>query len=177
MNAIRCPQCSLVNPTSALQCQQCQFPFSHLPQTAYVSVPASDYERAAGAPVFAPAISPDNDLGRKTFLWYRVYLSVMCLIYLALCGFGIFLGVYGSELQTKDAKDLDIIGPIYAVIGAVLFVPFLAALFFPRKSWNWVVGIIMMAFGMTSCCFWPFLIPLIIFWVKPETQAYLGRVK
>jgi hypothetical protein len=33
----------------------------------------------------------------------------------------------------------------------------------------------MMAIGMTSCCFLPFLIPLLIYWLKPETKAYFGR--
>jgi hypothetical protein len=60
-------------------------------------------------------------------------------------------------------------------LGAALAVVFAVALFLPRRRWNWIVGIVIIALGMTSCCFAPFLIPLIVYWVKPETKAYFGR--
>jgi Na+/pantothenate symporter len=66
-------------------------------------------------------------------------------------------------------------GIFYAVLGVIFFIIFAVALVLPRKPYNWIVGIVMMALGMTSCCFLPFLIPLLIYWIKPETKAYFGR--
>jgi hypothetical protein len=184
MNAIRCPNCHSINQMSAAQCQQCQMPFGNLPTTAYVSVPveqtyeAQVFAAAAGfnAPPPVGAIPPqDNEIGRKTFFWYRVYCGALAALYLLIIPFGLFLAFYAPETREHNSQETFIMGIIYAVLGAVFFVVFAVALFLPRKPYNWIVGIVMMALGMTSCCFLPVLIPLLIYWVKPETKAYFGR--
>lgn len=60
-------------------------------------------------------------------------------------------------------------------IGIIFFLIFAVALFLPPKPYNWIVGNVMMAIGMTSCYFIPFLVLLPIYWVKPETKAFFGR--
>lgn len=183
MNAVRCPQCGLINQTSAVECQQCRFPFTHLPDTAFVSVPATDYERTLGyyAPppiINAPAIFPDNETGRKTHFWYKIYCALMALLYLAVFGIGIFLTVMATQAplgMRRNDPPFAIVGPIYAFMGLLFAIPFIGALFLPRTPWNWVVGIVLIALGMTSICCLPALIPLLIYWLKPETQAYFGR--
>lgn len=122
---------------------------------------------------FQSGITPDNDLGRKTFFWYRVYCVVMVLLYLLVVGMGLFLLLATPPPGTD--QDLRFIGGIYIAIGAILFLVFAVALFLPPKPYNWIVGIVLMGLGMTSCCFLPFLVPLMIYWVKPETKAYFGR--
>ncbi len=174
MNGIRCPQCRVINALSSLECQQCHFPFSNLPPTAFVSVPVEQTFQAQGLN-FSPAISPDNETGRKTFFWYRVYCGVMVALYLALVALGVFLTVAQPSSGSKDAEAMMFAGIIYGVLGVIFLIIFGVALFLPRKPWNWIVGIVMMALGMTSCCFLPFLIPLLIYWLKPETKAYFGR--
>jgi Na+/pantothenate symporter len=99
----------------------------------------------------------------------------MIALYLLLAGVGIALTVIKPQTNSQSAEELMITGIIYAVLGVILFLVFAVALFLPRKPWNWIVGIVMMALGMTSCCFLPFLIPLLIYWLKPETKAYFGR--
>lgn len=121
------------------------------------------------------AVSPDNEIGRKTFFWYRVYLAVMTVLYLLVAAFGIFLLVAQPESATRDAMEIYITGIVYTAFGIVLFIIFGVALFLPRRPYNWIVGIILTALGMTSCCFLPFLVPLFIYWLKPETKAYFGR--
>lgn len=116
-----------------------------------------------------------NETGRKTFFWYRIYLAVLAVIYLALTGFGIFLALVPLETSKYEQNELWIMGVIYAVIGAVFFVLSAVALLLPPKPYNWIVGIVMLAIGMTSCCFIPAVVPLFIFWIKPETQAFFGR--
>ena len=174
MNAIRCPQCAAVNSLSAPDCRQCQFSFRDLPPTAFVSAPAGEVYQSQNAD--SPFIAPvDNETGRKAFLWYRVYCGVMVAIYLAVMGLGIAFIVIQPETTEQSPAEVLILGTINAVLGAIFFPIFAVALFLPRKSWNWIVGIVMMAIGMTSCCFLPFLIPLLIYWLKPETKAYFGR--
>lgn len=181
MNAIRCPNCKSVNQLSAVQCQQCQMPFGNLPTTAYVSVPVEqtfEAQQPVAAGTFNPppvVIPQDNETGRKTFFWYRVYCGVMTVLYLATIALGIFLATTAPRTRDYSSEETFIMGIVYTVLGVVFLLIFAVALMLPRKSYNWIVGIIMMALGMTSCCFVPFLVPLLIYWIKPETKAYFGR--
>ncbi len=177
MNAIRCPNCTAINQLAAAACHQCGLPFSHLPQTAYVSLPAEQIFEARNSfrPTPPPSFSTDNEIGRKTFFWYRVYCGALAAIYLLVAALGIALAVYAPETREYRAEETFIMGVVYAVLGVVFLIVFAVALLLPRKPYNWIVGIVMMAIGMTSCCFLPFLIPLLIYWVKPETKAYFGR--
>lgn len=115
------------------------------------------------------------ETGRKTFLWYRVYTGFMAVLYLALTVFGIVIATVPFETTEYSSGELALMGIVYAVMGAILFLVFAVGTFLPAKSYNWVVGIILMGLGMTSCCFLPVLIPLLIFWFKPETQRFFGR--
>jgi len=116
-----------------------------------------------------------NELGRKTFFWYRVYCAVLVILYLSVTAAGIALAVFQPEIPDYKPQELLIMGIVYALVGAFFFLVFVVALFLPPKPYNWIVGIVMMAIGMTSCCFLPFVIPLFVFWIKPETQAFFGR--
>lgn len=152
-------------------------PFSYLPQTAYVSVPVEQTYEARTLGFRPPPLSipQDNEIGRQTFLWYRVYCGAMAVIYLFAIAFGGVLIAYAPETREYSSEETFIMGIFYAALGVVFFIVSAVALLLPRKPYNWIVGIVMMALGMTSCCFLPFLIPLLIYWVKPETKAYFGR--
>lgn len=117
----------------------------------------------------------NNETGRKTFFWYRVYCAVLTVIYLLVIALGVVLAVYQPDTRQYRAEEMLFVGILYAVVGAIFFLIFAVALFLPPKPFNWIVGIVMMAIGMTSCCFIPFVVPLFIFWLKPETQAFFGR--
>lgn len=116
-----------------------------------------------------------NETGRKTFFWYRVYCAVLATLYLLVIALGVFLLVAQPSSREYSRDELAFIGVLYIIIGAVLFLVFAVALFLPPKPYNWIVGIVMMAIGMTSCCFVPFVVPLLIFWFKPETKRFFGR--
>lgn len=115
------------------------------------------------------------ELGRKTFFWYRVYCAAMAVMYLIVLGAGVFFATVPFEASARDQEQMAIMGVIYAILGGVFFAVYAFAAFLPPKPYNWIVGIVMIAIGMTSCCLLPAVIPLLIFWVKPETQAFLGR--
>jgi hypothetical protein len=115
------------------------------------------------------------ETGRKTFFWYRVYCGFLAFLYLLVTALGIFLLTVPLETRRYDQEELFIMGVTYSVLGSVLFLVFMVALFLPAKPYNWIVGIVMMAIGMTSCCLLPAVIPLLIYWLKPETQMFFGR--
>ncbi|HEX6126483.1 MAG TPA: hypothetical protein VFZ23_13995 [Pyrinomonadaceae bacterium] len=116
-----------------------------------------------------------NETGRKTFFWYRIYCTVLAVLYLAVAVFGVFLAVVQPSTPRYDPAELQLMGWIYAILGIVFFIVFAIASLLPAKPYNWIVGIVMLAIGMSSCCLLPAVIPLFIFWIKPETQAFFGR--
>ncbi len=176
MNGIRCPKCKLVNLLTAESCHRCGNSFANLPGTAHVSVPVEEtFQARAFAPGNQSGIPMDNELGRKTYFWYRVYCAALALLYLLFMGLGIALTILRPESSGSSAAENVLLGTIYTILGAFFALVFIVALFLPRKPYNWIVGIVMIAFGMTSCCFLPATIPLLIFWVKPETKAFFGR--
>ncbi len=71
-----------------------------------------------------------------------------------------------------DAYEMKILGILYVVLGFMFLLPFAAGPFLPRKLWGWIFGLVLICIGMMSVCCWPATIPLLIFWLKPETKAY-----
>jgi drug/metabolite transporter (DMT)-like permease len=174
-----------MNQLSAMQCEHCSLPFSNLPPSAFVSTgPISQYppppqayfggQQAYSAPPVYP-LRVDTDLGRKTFFWYRFYCGAMMLLYLAVSVMGIVLIAAQPDTREYSSGETMIMGIVYALLGAIFFVIYLIATLLPPKPYNWIVGIVMIAVGMTSCCLWPAVIPMLIYWLKPETKAFFGR--
>ena len=112
--------------------------------------------------------------------WFKVYAALMALVYLLLMGLGIFMVVAGASLEGMEelqgSASPIVIGVIYAIMGLVFAIVFAVGLFLPRKPWGWIMGIVLIALGMTSVCCLPATIPLLIFWLKPDAKAYFGRV-
>lgn len=123
---------------------------------------------------FSP-LSADNSTGRKTHFWFRVYCISLAIVYLLVTILGVFLAVSQPQTREYNSNEIFFIGIIYAVLGIVLFIPFAVAPLLPRRPWVWIYGIVLIAIGMTSGCCLPFCIPLLIFWIKPETKAIFGR--
>lgn len=176
MNGIRCPKCDLVNLLAAETCARCGVLLSGLPPTAQVSVPVDQMFQARQFTAHDSNNIPiDNELGRKTYFWYRAYCAVLVAIYVFAMGIGVLLIFFQPDPGSTSAGENIVAGLVYLIFGAVFALVFAVAIFLPRKPYNWVVGIVMIAFGMTSCCFIPATIPLLIFWIKPETKAFFGR--
>ena len=107
--------------------------------------------------------------------WFKLYAALMAVLYV----FCLFAGVLLLALPESaiDDPELDraaqvIYGSVLTLMGFVLAAAFSYALFAPRQRWVWIFDIVLIAFGMTSCCCMPVAIPLLIYWVKPETKAY-----
>jgi hypothetical protein len=68
-----------------------------------------------------------------------------------------------------------VMGVIFVVMGLFFAVPCAAAVFLPPVPWAWIYHLVLICVGMTSVCCIPVCVPLLIFWIRPETKAYFGR--
>jgi cell division protein FtsW (lipid II flippase) len=112
----------------------------------------------------------------KVLTWYRVYCVLMALLYLLVAVIGGFIIVFGQQIAAEDpelsAAEALIMGWMFVAVGVVLIVPFVAALALPRRHWVWIYHLVMICIGLTSVCCLPVTVPLLIFWIKPETKAW-----
>ena len=110
--------------------------------------------------------------------WFVAYAIFMALLYLLVGVFGAMILIVGPEQFETPRRDADMIavqGIVFVFIGPLLFIPFALAPFLGRKPWVWVYDLVLICLGMTSCACLPATIPLLIFWLKPETKAWFGR--
>jgi hypothetical protein len=176
MNGLRCPKCDLVNLLTAQICHRCGASLVGLPLSAQVSVPVEQtFQARAYNPHMFSEFSEESETARKTFFWYRVYVGLMATLYLAVLAGGIAMVVASGTMAGTDAEQSLVFGVTYGIMGGVFGLVYGIALFLPRKPYNWIVGIVLIALGLTSCCFIPATVPLLIFWLKPETKNYFGR--
>ena len=112
-------------------------------------------------------------------VWFRVYAAVMTLIYLATTIGSFWLASWMADapdgLRGSEADERAGMGMMLLVVSLACLVAFGVGLFMPARPWAWVYGIVLICIGLTSCLTMPATIPLIIFWIKPETKAYFGR--
>jgi hypothetical protein len=119
-------------------------------------------------PAFADSAAPPPVWG-----WYRAFCVAWALFYALLIGFSAWL------LATGDPPPATTIAPALAMglwfgLCAVLLVAYAIAPLLPRKPWTWIYGIVIIAFSALGGCFFV-AIPLLVFWIRPDMQAYLGR--
>jgi hypothetical protein len=105
----------------------------------------------------------------------------MALLYLLCIVGGFVLLVFRGEIAASGSQDSPedfwLLGLILVGMGIPLSIAYITAFFLPVRPWVWVYHLVLIAIGLTSACCWAASIPLLIFWIKPETQAYFGRSK
>ena len=105
--------------------------------------------------------------------------GAMAAIYAGCLALGIVLLFLREEIAGwppgEDPRTILVYGVVLAVTGAVLHSACFSAFFLPRRPWAWVVHLVLIALGLTSCCTLPASVPLLVWWLKPETQAWFGR--
>lgn len=106
--------------------------------------------------------------------WYLAYLGLLLFLFagVAVLG-GLFLAGVFDEPGMED-METRILGGIYLGGGIVMSVPTVLAFFFPRRKWTWVYHLVMICIGLTGCTF-VFSIPLLIFWLRPETREWFEQ--
>lgn len=119
---------------------------------------------------------------RKYFSWFRIYSLFLAFVYflcvlagVAMTGIGIHHVSNGIKLEDDGEIMFIVFGIFLAITGILLFLPFAAAPFLPRRPWVWLFTLVLICIGLTSPCFLPICIPLLIRWMKPEMKAFFGK--
>lgn len=99
---------------------------------------------------------------------FKVYCIIMSLIYGALMLLAVAMPLLDIGLNAEDMFAFLAIG----IVSLPLLMVFAYGLFLPQAKWAWIYGLILIAIGMGSCCFWPICIPLLIKWIDPEFKAW-----
>jgi len=115
-----------------------------------------------------------NPATPPVYTWFVVYCILMALLYLITAVMGIVF-MFSEPDRDMSAQEAKIMGLVFLILGLGFFVPYALAPFLPRKSGVWVFGLVLICIGLTSACCLPVCIPLLIFWLKPETKAFYGR--
>ena len=102
-------------------------------------------------------------------LWAKLYLGALSALYLLLLLLSPFMFASGDEESL-------IYGLVFVVIGIPCALLSAIPIFLPPRPWVWVWILVVIGFGMTSVCCLPVAVPLLVFWIKPETKHYYGKV-
>ena len=111
----------------------------------------------------------------KVILWFQVYCWVLCVMYLAVAAFSMtFFMIPAEEMEMPKPIAL-LMGMLILLMGLLLLIASMLPLLLRPRPWLWTYNLILICIGMTSACFLPFCIPLLIFWLKPEAKNYFGK--
>jgi hypothetical protein len=134
----------------------------------------SPYQPAPSFPPPGPGFPPPTP---GVWYGYIAYCLFMALLYLAVVALGVLFLVVGSSLPLNEPDDpspteMIIMGSVFCVMGGVLMLMYGIAPLLPKRKGAWIYGFVTIGIGMTSACTLPFCIPLLIFWLRPETKAF-----
>jgi hypothetical protein len=107
--------------------------------------------------------------------WYVAYCSGMVALYLVVAACGVIMLVVDPVELDMEAMLAKLLGAFNLGFGILLVGLFGAAPFLPPKPWTWIYGIVAIGIGLSGLCCLPAAVPLLIYWLKPETKAYFGR--
>lgn len=133
----------------------------------------------------ANRLRPDNMTGDQipqvapvrpqVIMWFRAYCVVLCVLYLAAAGFSLVFFLVDPTTLEMPRVGAYVVGAFLLGLGLVLFVAVLLPLILQPRPWLWTYDLVVICLGMTSACFLPACIPLLIFWLKPEVKSYFGK--
>jgi uncharacterized membrane protein len=107
--------------------------------------------------------------------WFKIYSAFLCLLYLAVAAASLFFFLADPADVQMSATMAHLMGALFLLMGLGLFAACLLPLLVSPRPWLWTYDLVIICLGMTSACFLPACIPLLIFWLKPETKRYFGR--
>ena len=136
------------------------------PQCELVNWDYEDFCKRCGASL-NPAIPP-------VYKWFIAYCILMALLYLVTAAMGVVFMFVEPDPQMSEVE-AKIFGSVLLAMGLLFCVGYAAGPFLPRKSWGWVFGLVLICIGLSSACCLPVCIPMLMFWVKPETKKFFGR--
>ncbi len=103
----------------------------------------------------------------------------MAAIYLACVVGGALILRFRDEIADwpprSEPWEMVVTGAILFGLGAVFLGAYVAGFFLPRRPWAWVAHLVLVGIGLTSCCTLPAAIPLLVSFLRRDTQAWFGR--
>jgi hypothetical protein len=144
-------------------------------------------------PPSTPAFLPARPPRPAVVVLYRIWCGLILIVYVAFAiqeslilarkvppELGPIAGLISRDDPTlhsqllEEERENSIVGLALAIIGVALFG--MGCFFCPRASWAWIWGIVAIVISVVPLCISiAGAIPLLIFWLKPETKQYFGR--
>jgi hypothetical protein len=124
----------------------------------------------------APGAPPPSEGPPQVVLWFKIYVA-LCAVMYAFVAFGGFFLTLAPDVAARSGEDASVLmiqGVFMIVLGIGLTALYVAPFFVQPSRTAWILGIVCIGITLTSCCFLPFGIPLLIYWLKPETKAWYG---
>jgi hypothetical protein len=131
----------------------------------------------AGAPPGSPLLM-EEERPPEAVYYFRIYAALVILNLLALFGWGLYLmldPIMRGGVSGSSATGEWVIGLVLVVVGLVPLVPHGIALFGGRRKWVYTLALVLIGINMlwVTCCL-PITIPMLIYWMKPETKRWYG---
>lgn len=123
-----------------------------------------------------PNLTPSSEVIRPGVVgWFHVYCWVLCVVYFGFAALSLvfFLGD-PVELETTRTIAL-LMGTIFLLLGLGLLAACSLPLILKPRPWVWTYDLVIICLGMTSACFLPACVVLLLFWLKPETKNYFSH--
>ncbi|MCC7344367.1 MAG: hypothetical protein IT573_05465 [Deltaproteobacteria bacterium] len=110
--------------------------------------------------------------------WYRFYCAVMIFVYTLTLALSVLGLIFAKHWMVEpDAPPWLMTGYMVflGMMSLALIGVFVATFFLPRSPGAWIYHIILICLGLSSPCFIPICVPLLIYWLQPPAKAYYGR--
>ncbi len=111
----------------------------------------------------------------RVVIWFKIYSGVLCVLYFLTAAASLIFFLADPADLEMSAGEARAIAAVLLVMGVVLLAVCLVPLVTQPRPWLWTYDLVIICMGMTSACFVPAGIPLLIFWFKPETRRYFGK--
>ncbi len=108
-------------------------------------------------------------------VWFKVYAAFLAAIYFAMAAVSLVFFLTDPEKLEITKDHAVLIGAVLLVLGLLLTIASAIPIFAAPRPWSWMYALVLICIGMTSACFLPLCIPLLIFWLKPEVKTYYGK--
>ena len=95
-----------------------------------------------------------------------IYDIAMVLLYLAIAAGGAALYIFADTIALEAGEDpamYEVMGMIYGIVSFLFAIPFVLGAIYRKGMLGWVLNLILIILGLTSCVTWPATIPLMIF--------------
>lgn len=126
-------------------------------------------------PVYAQQPGLPSGQAPAVWTWYKVYCGFMALLYLLFIAGGVALFLYGDRMASNREEKIQalIMGIMLPIIGVPLTLLFGTAVVLPPSKMAWILGFVTICIGLTSGCTMIPCVFLLVYWLKPETKAFL----